>query len=241
MSSWKLLSWNVNGVRAVAKKGFIDWIQEEVPDILCIQETKSQESQLDAKITDVDGYTSYWSEAEKKGYSGVGVYTRHEPISVHKGFGEDRFDSEGRTLVLEYPDFTLFNVYFPNGKQNATRLKYKMDFYAAILAHWESLRAEGKKLVICGDVNTAHKAIDLARPKGQREDFRVSTQGTQVDRQDRWTGIRGYVPRIRHGTGQIHLVASHVRGEKAERGLADRLLLRDRRPDARRVECVDPA
>ena len=112
MSSWKLLSWNVNGVRAVAKKGFIEWIQEEMPDILCIQETKSQESQLDAKITDVDGYTSYWSEAEKKGYSGVGVYTRHEPISVQKGFGEDRFDSEGRTLVLEYPDFTLFNVYF---------------------------------------------------------------------------------------------------------------------------------
>ena len=165
MSSWKLLSWNVNGVRAVAKKGFIDWIQEEAPDLLCIQETKSQESQLDAKITDVDGYTSYWSEAEKKGYSGVGVYSRHEPISVQKGFGEERFDSEGRTLVLEYPDFTLFNVYFPNGKQNATRLKYKMDFYAAILAHWESLRAEGKKLVICGDVNTAHKEIDLARPK----------------------------------------------------------------------------
>ena len=165
MASWKLLSWNVNGVRAVAKKGFIDWIQEEAPEILCIQETKSQESQLDAKITDVDGYTSYWSEAEKKGYSGVGVYTRHEPISVQKGFGEERFDSEGRTLVLEYPDFTLFNVYFPNGKQNATRLKYKMDFYAAILAHWESLRAEGKKLVICGDVNTAHKEIDLARPK----------------------------------------------------------------------------
>ncbi len=165
MSSWKLLSWNVNGVRAVAKKGFIEWLQGEAPDILCIQETKSQESQLDVKITEVDGYQSYWSEAEKKGYSGVGVYTRHEPISVHKGFGEDRFDSEGRTLVLEYPDFTLFNVYFPNGKQNATRLQYKMDFYEAILAHWESLRAEGKKLVICGDVNTAHKEIDLARPK----------------------------------------------------------------------------
>ena len=165
MSSWKLLSWNVNGIRAVAKKGFLDWLQEEAPDIMCVQETKSQESQLDANITDAAGYQSYWSEAEKKGYSGVGVYSRHEPISVHKGFGEDRFDSEGRTLVLEYPDFTLFNVYFPNGKQNAQRLQYKMDFYDAILSHWESLRADGKKLVICGDVNTAHHEIDLARPK----------------------------------------------------------------------------
>ena len=101
----------------------------------------------------------------KRGTAAWESTTRHEPISVQKGFGEERFDSEGRTLVLEYPDFTLFNVYFPNGKQNATRLKYKMDFYDAILAHWESLRAVGKKLVICGDVNTAHKAIDLARPK----------------------------------------------------------------------------
>ena len=106
MSSWKLLSWNVNGVRAVAKKGFIEWLQDEAPDILCIQETKSQESQLDAKITDVDGYTSYWSEAEKKGYSGVGVYTRHEPISVEKGFGEERFEGllreERRDDVVEH-------------------------------------------------------------------------------------------------------------------------------------------
>ena len=165
MSSLRLLSWNVNGIRAVVKKGFMEWFQKEMPDVLCLQETKAQEAQLGTEIKNVAGYKSYWSEAVKKGYSGVGVYTRHEPLSVNKGFGEERFDSEGRTLVLEYPDFTLFNVYFPNGKQNKERLQYKMDFYEAILAHWERLRAEGKKVIICGDVNTAHRAIDLARPK----------------------------------------------------------------------------
>lgn len=165
MAAWKLLSWNVNGVRAIAKKGFIEWVSEEAPDVLCIQETKAHEVQLGPEITDLPGYKSYWAEAEKKGYSGVAVYSRHEPISVQKGFGEERFDSEGRTLILEYPDFTLFNVYFPNGKKNKERLQYKMDFYEAILACWEVLRKEGKRVIFCGDVNTAHKEIDLARPK----------------------------------------------------------------------------
>lgn len=169
MSSWKLLSWNVNGVRAVVKKGFMEWFQKEMPDVLCLQETKAQEEQLGAEIKNVSGYQSHWSEAVKKGYSGVGVYTRHEPLSVNKGFGEERFDSEGRTLVIEYPEFTLFNVYFPNGKRNKERLRYKMEFYEAILAHWERLRAEGKKVIICGDVNTAHHAIDLARPKENKK------------------------------------------------------------------------
>ncbi len=169
MSSWKLLSWNVNGIRAVAKKGFMEWFKSESPDILCLQETKAQEDQLDNSIKEIEGYQSYWSAAVKKGYSGVGVYTRHEPISVHKGFGKDRFDSEGRTLILEYPDFTLFNVYFPNGKQNKDRLQYKMDFYEAILEHWEILRENGKRLIICGDVNTAHQEIDLSRPKENKK------------------------------------------------------------------------
>lgn len=165
MASWKLVSWNVNGIRAVSKKGFSEWVAEEGPDILCVQETKAHEEQLGPEITDLPGYKSYWVQAEKKGYSGVAAYTRHEPISVQKGFGEERFDSEGRTLVLEYPDFTLFNVYFPNGKKNKERLQYKMDFYEAILERWEALRKEGKSVIFCGDVNTAHKEIDLARPK----------------------------------------------------------------------------
>ena len=164
MATWKLVSWNVNGVRAMAKKGLAEWVDGEQPDILCLQETKAQEDQLGTDITSLPGYESHWVSAEKKGYSGVGLYSRHEPISLTDTFGTGRFTSEGRTMIVEYPAFTLFNVYFPNGKKDKDRLKYKMDFYDAILDHWEALRRAGRKLVICGDVNTAHKEIDLARP-----------------------------------------------------------------------------
>lgn len=164
MAKWKLISWNVNGVRAMAKKGFAEWVAEEKPDVLCIQETKAQEEQLGTDITELEGYQSTWVSAEKKGYSGVGLYTRHEPARITDTFADGRFVSEGRTMIVEYPEFTLFNVYFPNGKKNKERLDYKMDFYEAILEEWESLRKSGKRIIICGDVNTAHKEIDLARP-----------------------------------------------------------------------------
>lgn len=165
MPTFKLLSWNVNGIRAVAQKGFAEWVVSEAPDIVCVQETKAWPEQVPDAIRNMDGYESHWAMAEKKGYSGVAVFTRQKPLRVQVGFGEPRFDAEGRTLILEYPDFTLFNVYFPNGKQNAERLQYKLDFYESILECWETLRREGKRLVICGDVNTAHREIDLARPK----------------------------------------------------------------------------
>jgi len=171
MSTCKIVSWNVNGVRAISKKNFFEWLTSEAPDILCIQETKAQEEQLGAAITDRSPYRSFWVSAERKGYSGVGLYTLHDPIKVSAGFGDESFDSEGRTMIVEYPDFVLFNVYFPNGKQSADRLKYKMAFYKAILDCWNGLRNSGKSLIICGDVNTAHKEIDLARPK---ENMKVS-------------------------------------------------------------------
>lgn len=155
----------MNGLRAAAKKGFLDWIRKEDADIVCLQETKAHPGQLDLTLTQIPGYECHWASAEKKGYSGVGVYTKVKPLSSQIGFGVPRFDSEGRTLVLEYPAFTLFNVYFPNGKRDDIRLQYKMDFYEAILKHWEGLRKKGKSIVFCGDVNTAHKEIDLARPK----------------------------------------------------------------------------
>jgi len=161
----KLLSWNVNGIRAAAKKGFIDWIQKGKADVVGLQETKAHPGQLEPALRDVPGYESHWSSAEKKGYSGVTLYTRVKPLAVAPGFGIPRFDGEGRTIVAEFPQFTLFNVYFPNGKMSPERLKYKMDFYEAILDHWEKLRKKGKRIVFCGDVNTAHKEIDLARPK----------------------------------------------------------------------------
>jgi exodeoxyribonuclease-3 len=171
MRNMTLLSWNVNGLRAVHKKGFVKWLRQEHPDILCVQETKSYEGQLPTDLMVVEGYTSYFSSAEKKGYSGVGLYSRQEPMHVMRCFGVSRFDREGRTLVADYGDFTLLNVYFPNGKLSPQRLKYKMDFYDAFLDHVVELRNKKKKLIICGDVNTAHREIDLARP---RENQKVS-------------------------------------------------------------------
>ncbi len=165
MNTQKLISWNVNGIRAAYKKGFLDWMKKENPDILCIQETKAHEEQLADELKNVKGYHSYFCSGERKGYSGVAVYTKEKPISIKKGFGIEKFDNEGRILILEYPHFTLFNIYYPNGKARAERLQYKMEFYDAFLAYVNKLKKKGKKIIICGDVNTAHKEIDLARPK----------------------------------------------------------------------------
>ncbi|AVQ38618.1 exodeoxyribonuclease III [Clostridium botulinum] len=161
----RIYSWNVNGLRAVAKKNFLEWIGEENPDILCIQETKLQENQLEDNIKNIDGYYSYFSFADKKGYSGVATYTKEEPISVKHGIGIERFDSEGRILITEFKDFILLNIYFPNGQRDEERLQYKLDFYEALFNYCDELVEEGKKLVICGDYNTAHNEIDLKNPK----------------------------------------------------------------------------
>ena len=161
----RLISWNVNGIRAVHKKGFLEWFESEQPDVLCLQETKAHESQLPTALKDVEGYRVWFSQPERKGYSGVALYTRQEPRSVSFGLGIERFDSEGRTVVADYDDFVLLGIYFPNGKRSADRLRYKMEFYGAFLDYVENLRREGRSVVVCGDVNTAHREIDLARPK----------------------------------------------------------------------------
>jgi exodeoxyribonuclease III len=160
-----ILSWNVNGLRAVAKKGFIEWLGQTGPDILCLQEIKAQTEQLDASLLNPLGYHGHFNSAEKKGYSGVATYSKLKPLKVQKGFGMAKFDSEGRVLMTDHGDFLLFNVYFPNGKMRQERLDYKIEFYEEILKHLDSLRSKGKKLVVCGDYNTAHKEIDLSRPK----------------------------------------------------------------------------
>ena len=165
MDNVRALSWNVNGLRAVVKKGFLEWLGKERPDILCLQETKSAEDQLPPGVRQIDGYHAYYSSAERKGYSGVALYTKHQPDRVSSGFGIDRFDSEGRVLVADYGSFVLINVYFPNGRSSSDRLQYKMDFYDAFLEFADKLKADGRNIVVCGDLNTAHKEIDLARPK----------------------------------------------------------------------------
>jgi exodeoxyribonuclease III len=166
-----LVSWNVNGLRAAAKKNFLEWFGAENPDVLCIQETKSSEDQLPESLRKTAGYRAFFSSAEKKGYSGVALYTRMEPQRVAEGWGDRRFTGEGRVLAADYGSFILFNVYFPNGKASAERLRYKMAFYESFLKHVDSLHRAGRRIVVCGDVNTAHREIDLARP---RENAKVS-------------------------------------------------------------------
>lgn len=161
----KILSWNVNGLRAIEKKGFLAWLQKEQPDILCLQETKAHPDQLSQALKQPRGYLSYWSAAEKKGYSGVGIYTKIQPEAVREGLGVKEFDSEGRSLICEFPDWTLFNVYFPNGGRGNERVPFKMAFYEVFLQKVEKLKKKGRKIIVCGDVNTAHQEIDLARPK----------------------------------------------------------------------------
>jgi exodeoxyribonuclease-3 len=171
MAGIEILCWNVNGIRALKNKGFLEWLQKKSPDILCVQETKVHPDQLGPDLKEPDGYRTYWNYPEKKGYAGVATFTKSEPVNVEYAFDGVSLDLEGRVIVTEYADFILMNIYFPNGKMGPDRLKYKMDFYDAFLEYADSLKAKGSKLVICGDVNTAHKEIDIARPK---ENERVS-------------------------------------------------------------------
>ncbi len=165
MKKLRLLSWNVNGLRSAHKKGFLEWFGAERPDVLCIQETRAAADQLPAELTEVEGYRAHFVAAERKGYSGVALYTKVKPKSVKAGLGIKKFDVEGRLQVADLGDFLLFNVYFPNGKASAERLRYKMAFYDAFLEHVDKLKKRGERIIVCGDVNTAHKEIDLARPK----------------------------------------------------------------------------
>ena len=160
-----LYSWNVNGVRAAQKKGFLDWVVETRPDMLCIQETKAQPDQLDEALRSPEGYHAYWSSAERKGYSGVGLFSLLEPASVKLGLGIEEYDREGRTIIADYGDFVLINAYFPNGGRDHSRVPFKMAYKADFLEICNDLQAQGRHVVFCGDVNTAHREIDLARPK----------------------------------------------------------------------------
>ncbi len=169
MKHLSIWSWNVNGIRAVASKGGLEPLKQASPDILCLQETKAHPEQLPSAITQWEGYESYFSAAQKKGYSGVALYTKLKPKSVQYSFGDKRFDQEGRILMAEYEAFILLNIYFPNGQMSSERLAYKMEFYAAFLAAMDKLKRKGKKIIFGGDVNTAHKEIDLARPKENSE------------------------------------------------------------------------
>lgn len=164
----RLLSWNVNGIRAACKKGFLDWLKKDQPEVLCLQETKCEADQVPAELASHPGYFGEWHwSTVKRGYCGVSTMTRGAGFTaVERGIGHEAFDGEGRVLATRLSDITLLNVYFPNGKARPERLKFKMDFNEEFLRLIDRLRRRGQdKLVICGDVNTAHKELDLARPK----------------------------------------------------------------------------
>ena len=160
----KLISWNVNGLRACVGKGFEESFGQLDADFFCLQETKMQEGQLDLQV---EGYTSYWNYAEKKGYSGTAVYTRHTPLSVSYGIGVDEHDHEGRVITLEMADFYLVTVYTPNSQDGLRRLDYRMVWEDAFLGYLQALDAK-KPVVVCGDMNVAHQEIDLKNPKTNR-------------------------------------------------------------------------
>ncbi|RKY41714.1 MAG: exodeoxyribonuclease III [Candidatus Makaraimicrobium thalassicum] len=188
----RILSWNVNGIRSAADKGFLGWLLRESPDIVCLQETKARPEQLQQDLAAPQGYLTYWNNPERKGYAGVAVLTRGKPVSVKKDFLSGSFDPEGRALVLYFKDFVLINVYFPNGRMGPDRLKYKLDFYERFLKSVR--RMKDRNVVVCGDFNTAHKEIDLARP-GDNEMF-SGFLPAEREWMDRFS--RGYVDTFRH-------------------------------------------
>ena len=187
----KLVSWNVNGLRACREKGFEDIFASLNADFVCLQETKLQEGQIDMVF---DGYQSYWDYAEKKGYSGTVIFTRHEPLSVSHGIGIEEHDHEGRVVTLEMQDFYLVNVYVPNSRDGLVRLDYRMEWEDAFRQYVKRLD-EKKPVIICGDLNVAHKEIDLKNPKGNRRNA-----GFTDEERDKFTALlsEGFVDTYRY-------------------------------------------
>lgn len=187
----KLVSWNVNGLRACMQKGFMDIFNEMDADIFCIQETKLQKGQIDL---DLPGYYQYWNYAEKKGYSGTAVFTKTEPLTVTNGIGIEEHDREGRVITAEYEDFYLVTVYAPNSQSELKRLSYRMEWEDAFLAYLKGLE-EHKPVVFCGDLNVAHKEIDLKNPKTNRKNA-----GFTDEEREKFTAIveKGFIDTYRY-------------------------------------------
>lgn len=187
----KLVSWNVNGLRACVKKGFLDYFHEVDADIFCIQETKLQDGQIDLSL---DGYHQYWNYAVKKGYSGTAVFTRVEPLSVRYGVGTDDSEDEGRILTLEFESFFLVNVYTPNSQRDLARIGFRLKWEDRILKHLQELDAV-KPVILCGDLNVAHQEIDLRNPKSN-----VGNSGFTEEERGKMTTLleAGFIDSYRH-------------------------------------------
>lgn len=191
-----ILSWNVNGIRAVIKAGFLEWLQKARPDVLCVQESRAHPTDIRDEERAPKGYASFWNPAEKKGYSGTAVYVRMplEPLSV-SNLGVERFDEEGRLQVVEFKDFTILNGYWPNSQPERARLEYKLDFVKTVTKHANKLVKAGHNVILCGDFNIAHQPIDLARPKENEK-----SPGYYIEEREAMTHFlkAGYVDTFRH-------------------------------------------
>lgn len=190
-STMKLISWNVNGIRACLQKGFMDYFNAQDADFFCLQETKCQVGQVEL---DLPGYHQYWHAAVKKGYSGTAIFTKHEPLQVSYGIGIEEHDQEGRVITLEMPDFYVITVYTPNSKDELLRLDYRMEWEDAFRAYLKGLEAK-KPVIVCGDLNVAHKEIDLKNPKTNRKN-----PGFTDEERGKFTELveAGFVDTFRH-------------------------------------------
>ncbi len=188
----KFISWNVNGLRACVQKGFLEYFKEMEADFFCIQESKLQEGQIDLELP--EGYYDYWNYAQKKGYSGTAIFTKHKPLSVSYGIGIEEHDKEGRVITLEYETFYVLTCYTPNSQSELARLSYRMEWEEAILAYMDGLK-EKKSVIYCGDLNVAHQEIDLKNPKTNRKNA-----GFTADEREKFSTMlsHGYIDTFRY-------------------------------------------
>ena len=233
----KLISWNVNGLRAVLRKNFLDYLAKERPDVLCLQETRTGPNEVEQLWP--AAYTTYWNVAGKRGYSGTAIFSRPRPFKVACGIGCSEHDREGRVLTAQYPDFFLVNVYVPNSQRELTRLAYRQSWDKAFLRYLKKLEKR-KPVVFCGDLNVAHTELDLANPKAN-----VRNHGFTAEERAGFGALvaAGFVPhlsRVRKEWRALHLVEPHGRRPRAECRLANRLLPRLRRPAPAPQMCLHP-
>lgn len=196
----QIVNWNVNGIRAAGRRGFLDWLHRTQPDIVGLQETRALPEQLPDDLRAPAGYHSFWAPAERKGYSGVAILSRQAPRDIRYGLGIPDYDREGRTLVADFDDFVFITTYTPNGGNDHGRVPYKMSYKAALLDYCERLRAEGRSVIFGGDINTAHREIDLARPRENRD-----TTGF-LPQERAWLDDlvgRGWIDTFRHVHGDV--------------------------------------
>ncbi|UKN00142.1 exodeoxyribonuclease III [Paracrocinitomix mangrovi] len=197
----KFVSYNVNGIRAALKKDWMDWLKSVDPDVVCVQETKAQKDQLDVAIFEEAGYKSYWHSAEKKGYSGVAIFSKTEPDHVEYGCGIERYDAEGRVLRADYGDFSVLSCYFPSGTTGDERQAFKMEFLADFIKYANELKKERPKLLISGDVNICHTAIDIHNPDRNKD-----TSGFKPEEREWVTEFldTGFIDTFRHLNKEPH-------------------------------------